>query len=289
MIPIFEDFLYPFLLSLKDGEVKSKEMQKKMIEYFNLSDADCALMTKGGNKTQLADRLNWCRQYFRRALFVDLPKRGTYKITQRGLDYLANHTSLCKNDLMAYPEFATYANASGTPFSPTPPVLTPTEAMENVYNDIVNSLSEELLSSIMDQTPTFFEHLVLKLLEAMGYGKGVVTQRTNDGGIDGYINEDKLGLDIIHFQAKRYTEGNKITRPQLQGFVGALDSAGGNKGVFITTSSFTEAALTLQSSKKIAKIDGKQLTTLMIQHNVGVETEYTYEVKRIDKDFFEDE
>lgn len=294
MIPQFEDFLYPFLLSLKDGEVTSKDMKQKMVDYFNLTKADCALMTKGGNNTQLADRLNWCRQYFRRALFISLPKRGTYMISQRGLDYLANHTSLNKADLMAYPEFAEFVNASGvqiqSPQSPqSPPVLTPTETMEEAYNAMINSISEELLSSIMDQSPTFFEHLVLKLLEAMGYGKGVVTQRSNDGGIDGYINEDKLGLDIIHFQAKRYKEDNKIGRPVMQSFVGALDGAGGSKGVFITTSSFTKEALEYKSSKKVAKIDGKQLTNLMIQHNVGVETEYTYEVKRIDKDFFEED
>ena len=126
------------------------------------------------------------------------------------------------------------------------------------------------------------------VLEKMGYGKGVVTQRTGDEGIDGIINEDKLGLDIIHIQAKRYKPDNKVGRPLIQGFVGALDGAGINKGVFITTSSFTKEAMDYKSSKKIAKIDGKQLTNLMIQYNVGVTTEYTYEVKRIDKDFFDE-
>ena len=160
--------------------------------------------------------------------------------------------------------------------------------MEKAYNAINNDLAEELLTTILEQSPTFFENLVLKLLEKMGYGKGIVTQRTSDEGIDGIINEDKLGLDIIHIQAKRYKPDNKVGRPLMQGFVGALDGAGVNKGVFITTSSFTKEALEYKSSKKIAKIDGKQLTNLMIQYNVGVTTEYIYEVKRIDKDFFED-
>ena len=202
MFPVFEDFLYPFLYALKDGEITSKEMKSKMIDHFHLTDADCALMTKGGTKTQLNDRLNWCVWYFRRSLFVEIPKRGTYKITQRGLNYLKNHSSLSRNDLNAYPEFADLSNTSASTSTmghspqatPSLPFLTPTEQMEEAFNAMNSALSENLLSSIMEQSPTFFEHLVLRLLEAMGYGKGVVTQRTNDGGIDGYISEDKLGL-----------------------------------------------------------------------------------------------
>lgn len=297
MFPVFEDFLYPFLYALKDGEITSKEMKSKMIDHFHLTDADCALMTKGGTKTQLNDRLNWCVWYFRRSLFVEIPKRGTYKITQRGVNYLKNHSSLSRNDLNAYPEFADLSNTSASTSTmvhspqatPSLPFLTPTEQMEEAFNTMNSALSENLLSSIMEQSPTFFEHLVLRLLEAMGYGKGVVTQRTNDGGIDGYISEDKLGLETIHFQAKRLNSENKVGRPAIQSFVGALDGAGGNKGVFITTSGFTKDALECKSSKKVAKIDGKQLTNLMIQHNVGVETEYVYEVKRIDKDFFDED
>ena len=294
MIPPFEDFLYPFLLALKDENLTTKEMRSKMIKHFKLTDEDCAIMTKGGNTSQLSDRIGWCRQYFRRALFIDIPQRGTYAINKRGLDYLAKHTSLNKSDLMQYPEFASYASNNDMaviPIESAPEqekVLTPTESLEKAYNAINNDLSDELLTTILEQSPTFFEKLVLKLLEKMGYGKGTVTQRTGDEGIDGIINEDKLGLDIIHIQAKRYKPDNKVGRPLMQAFVGALDGAGVNKGVFITTSSFTKEALDYKSSKKIAKIDGKQLTNLMIQYNVGVTTEYTYEVKRIDKDFFEE-
>ena len=257
MIPQFEEFLYPFLVALKNGSLTTKEMKAKMIEYFNLTAEDCATMTKGGNTNQLSDRIGWCRQYFRRALFIEIPQRGTYAITQRGMDYLASHTSLYKSDLMQYPEFAAYATSTGMDNPPssegTPELekeLTPTESLEKAFNAINNDLAEELLATILEQSPTFFENLVLKLLEKMGYGKGVVTQRTGDEGIDG--------------------------------------GAGINKGVFITTSSFTKEAMDYKSSKKIAKIDGKQLTNLMIQYNVGVTTEYTYEVKRIDKDFFEE-
>ena len=296
MIPPFEEFLYPFLSFLKDGKLTTKEMRTKMVNHFNLTADDCATMTKGGKTNQLSDRIGWCRQYFRRALFIDIPQRGTYAITQRGKDFLVSHTSLYKSDLMQYPEFAAYATSTGMDSTPcnedTPELekeLTPTESLERAYNAINNDLAEELLATILEQSPTFFEKLVLKLLEKMGYGKGVVTQRTCDEGIDGIINEDKLGLDIIHIQAKRYKPDNKVGRPLMQGFVGALDGAGVNKGVFITTSSFTKDALEYKSSKKIAKIDGRQLTNLMIHYNVGVTTEYTYEIKRIDKDFFEEE
>lgn len=292
MIPKFQEFLYPFLLALKDGNLTNKEMRLRMIEHFKLTPEDCALMTKGGNTNQLSDRIGWCVQYFRRALFLVIPQRGTYALTQRALDYLANHTSLYKKDLLQYPEFAAYVSNTGMEVVvnevPTEKELTPTESLEQAYNAINNDLQEELLATILEQSPTFFERLVLKLLEKMGYGKGIVTQRSGDEGIDGIINEDKLGLDIIHIQAKRYKPDNKVGRPLMQGFVGALDGAGVNKGVFITTSSFTKEALDYKSSKKIAKIDGKQLTQLMIQYNVGVTTEYTYEVKKIDKDFFEE-
>ena len=294
MIPPFEEFLYPFLSFLKDGSLTTKEIRAKMVEHFNLTADDCATMTKGGNTNQLSDRIGWCRQYFRRALFIDIPQRGTYSITQRGLDYLANHTTLYKTDLMEYPEFAAYATSNGIetpPAADKPEVikeLAPTESLEKAYNTINNDLADELLTTILEQSPTFFEKLVLKLLEKMGYGKGIVTQRSGDEGIDGIINEDNLGLDIIHIQAKRYKPDNKVGRPLMQAFVGALDGVGVNKGVFITTSGFTKEAMDYKSSKKIAKIDGKQLTNLMIQYNVGVTTEYTYEVKKIDKDFFEE-
>ena len=294
MVPPFEDFLFPFLSFLKNGKLTTKEMKAKIVEHFNLTAEDCSIMTKGGNTNQLSDRIGWCRQYFRRALFIYIPQRGTYAITQRGLDYLSNHSSLGKSDLMKYPEFAAYATNNGIDTTPnsndvmSSTELTPTESLEKAYNAINNDLADELLTTILEQSPTFFENLVLILLERMGYGKGVVTQRTNDEGIDGIINEDKLGLEIIHIQAKRYKPDNKVGRPLMQGFVGALDGAGVNKGVFITTSSFTKEALDYKSSKKIAKIDGRQLTNLMIQYNVGVTTEYTYEVKKIDKDFFEE-
>lgn len=302
-VPIFEDFLYPFLLQIRDKDVNTKEMKQALIEYFHLSEEDCALVTKSGSSTQVSDRINWVRQYLRRALFVDIPQRGVYRITKRGKDYLDTHTDLRKQDLMAYPEFAAYANGSVSPKSdstatPAPVVdteLTPTEMLEQAYHSIVDDLAADLLQKTLDQSPQFFEHLVVDLLVKMGYGgsfanSAKVTQYVHDDGIDGIIYEDKLGLDKIYIQAKRYKPDNTIGKPQIQQFAGALDEQKATKGVFITTSSYSKEARSYvdKLSKKIVLIDGQELARYMIEYNVGVSTKHVYEVKRIDSDYFEE-
>ena len=302
-VPIFEDFLYPFLLQIRDKDVNTKEMKQALIEHFHLSEEDCALMTKSGSSSQVSDRINWVRQYLRRALFVDIPQRGIYRITERGKDYLKNHTDLRKQDLMAYPEFAAYASGSASPKSdstttPAPAVeteLTPTEMLEQAYHSIVDDLAADLLQKTLDQSPQFFEHLVVDLLVKMGYGgsfanSAKVTQYVHDDGIDGIIYEDKLGLDKIYIQAKRYKPDNTIGKPQIQQFAGALNEQKATKGVFITTSSYSKEASSYvdKLSKKIVLIDGQELARYMIEYKVGVSTKHVYEVKRIDSDYFEE-
>ena len=256
-IPKFEDFLYPFLFRLKDmNNVSIKEMRKYIIEHFHLTDEDCKLRTKSGSANQLDDRLGWSRQWLRRALFIEIPQRGVYKITKRGVEYLQNHTDLRQTDLMKYPEFAEYATtSSGTEKKQTAKVIeeledskqTPTEQLENAYQTIVKDLAADLLKKVLEQSAQFFEHLVLDLLLKMGYGgslsdAGLVTKYSHDDGIDGIIKEDKLGLDKIYIQAKRYNTANTIVKPQIQQFVGALDEQKASKGVFITTSSYSSEA-----------------------------------------------
>lgn len=301
-VPIFEDFLYPFLLQIRDKDVNTKEMKHALIDHFNLSEEDCALMTKSGSSSQVSDRINWVRQYLRRALFVDIPQRGVYRITERGKDYLKNHTDLRKQDLMAYPEFAAYAGGSATTkadTTTTTPVveteLTPTEMLEQAYHSIVDDLAADLLQKTLDQSPQFFEHLVVDLLVKMGYGgsfanSAKVTQYVHDDGIDGIIYEDKLGLDKIYIQAKHYKPDNTIGKPQIQQFAGALDEQKATKGVFITTSSYSKEARSYvdKLSKKLVLIDGQELARYMIEYNVGVSTKHVYEVKRIDSDYFEE-
>ena len=284
--------------------MKTSEMRQYMIDHFNLSDEDCSMRTKSGNTTQVSDRLNWTRQYLRRALMIELPERGVYRITQRGKDYLATHASLRKLDLMEYPEFAAYANGTEISHSnndsmpsiePVREDLTPTEQLELAYHSIVDDLATDLLQKTLEQTPHFFEHLVVDLLVKMGYGGSFansahVTQYVHDDGIDGIIYEDKLGLDKIYIQAKRYKLENTVGKPQIQQFSGALDEQKATKGVFITTSSYSKEARQYveKLNKKIVLIDGQELARYMIEYNVGVSTKQVYEVKRIDSDYFEE-
>lgn len=302
MVPLFEEFLYPFLKALKDGDVTSKEMKEYIIKHFSLSEADCALMTKNGTSTQVTDRINWTRQYLRRALFIDIPKRGVYRITQRGKEYLESHTTLHKADLVQYPEFAAYAiggvintshSSTTTTSVPSTSSMTPTDQLEDAYQTINKDLAADLLQKVMDQTPKFFEQLVVDLLVKMGYGgsfadSAKVTQLSNDEGIDGIIYEDKLGLDKIYIQAKRWS--NQVGRPVIQQFAGALVGQNATKGVFITTSTYSKEARQYVCGlhQKIVLIDGQELANFMIEYNVGVSTKKTYEVKRIDTDYFEE-
>ena len=271
-----------------------------MINHFNLSEDDCDLRTRSGNITQLNDRINWARQYLRRAKFIELPSRGVYRISTRGRDYLASHADLRKKDLLAYPEFASYANgASDVVSGPVPPLATyppepettPTEQLEIAYSSINKDLASELLQKILEQTPKFFEHLVLDLLRAMGYGtSSQVTPFVRDDGIDGIIFEDKLGLGRIYVQAKRYEIGNNVGKPAVQQFSGALDEQHSTKGIFITTSDYSKEAKSYVKTlpKSIVLVNGEDLAKFMIEYNVGVSLKKAYEVKRIDTDYFEE-
>ena len=303
-VPKFEEFLYPFLVQIKDRDLSSKEMRDALIAHFGLTEADCALKTKSGTNTQVNDRINWVRQYLRRALFVDLPQKGVYHITERGKEYLQKHKTLSKKDLMAYPEFSKYATGATstgatTPISTStidePQELTPTDLLEQAFENINRDLAEDLLQKVMDQTPRFFETLVVDLLKKMGYGGSFdgstkVTPYVHDDGIDGIIYEDKLGLDKIYIQAKKYKADNTVGKPQIQQFAGALDEQKATKGVFITTSDYSKEARSYveKLSKKIVLINGQELTRFMIEFNVGVSTKKTYDVKKIDSDYFEE-
>lgn len=299
MVPTFEKFLYPFLVTLKNKDVNKKQMVEEMRNFFNLSDEDMNVRTKSGAITQVVDRVGWTLQYLRRALFVDIID-GKYHITQRGLDFLKNHDNLSINDLINYKEFAEYTNRkkpkqvhSNKKCEAIVSEQTPTEQLEQAFDNIERDLIEDVLEKVKHQSPAFFEHLVVDLLVKMGYGgsfenSAQVTQYTNDNGIDGIIYEDKLGLDKIYVQAKRWE--NQVSRPKIQEFAGALVGQNANKGVFITTSTYSkEARQYVQGiQQKIVLIDGRELAAYMIEYNVGVNTKKVYEVKRIDNDYFEE-
>lgn len=298
MIPAFEKFLYPFLLFMKDGDITLKDMRLKLAKHFNLTDEDLQLRTKGGATTQFNDRINWSRQYFHRAKFLEIPHNGVYRITQRGRDYIDKHSDLTINDLLEYPEYAEYNTSKKNKVRKTadsilPSNLTPTEQLEQAFESIENDLAADILSKVMEQSPSFFEHLVVDLLVKMGYGgsfaeSAEVTQLSNDEGIDGIIYEDKLGLDTIYIQAKRWTK--QVGRPEIQQFAGALSGKNATKGVFITTSTYSKDARKFVNGlhQKIVLLDGQEVAKFMIEYNVGVSTKKTYELKRIDTDYFED-
>lgn len=300
-VPKFQDFLYPFLRLLKDRDMTKADITSALISHFSLTEEDCAIRTRSGSLTQLSDRIGWCVQWLRRAEFIEIVTRATYRITSVGLKYLSTHSNLRQSDLMKYPAFAAYASPKNisthttSPTSDNPHIseLTPTEQLEQAHETISNDLAADLLSKVMEQTPTFFEHLVVDLLVKMGYGgsnsdAARVTQLTNDEGIDGIIYEDKLGLDKIYLQAKRWT--NPVGRPVIQQFAGALVGQNASKGVFITTSSYSKEARNYVAGlhQKIVLIDGSELAKYMIEYNVGVSVKKVYEVKRIDNDYFEE-
>lgn len=302
MLPKFEDFLYPFLLSLKDGPREISEVKQSLKKYLHISEDDCKTFTKNGKITQFSDRIGWSRQYFRRALFIEIPKRGQYELTDRGKEYLNKHSSLKIVDLLKYSEFEEFANRSlGTnkeekrsKKTMVTADITPTEAMDNAFEEIEASISGELKSNIMKMSPSFFEKLVVDLLVAMGYGgdfenAATVTQQSRDGGIDGVIKEDTLGLDKIYIQAKRWA--TVVGVHQIRDFGSALDEVKASKGIFITTSDFSSDAKNSaqRQSKKIVLINGCDLTHYMIRYNVGVSVKKNYIIKKIDTDYFDEE
>ena len=279
-------------------------MKDALVKHFNLTEEDCSLKTKSGSAFQLNDRIGWCRQWLRRALFIEIPQRGIYSITQRGKDYLQSHTDLRQENLLQYPEYAEYAhmpvtskadsNVEKKEIEEKLGEMTPTEQMDVAFKSINDDLAADLLQRVLDMSPNFFEKLVLDLLLNMGFGSrnkemAIVTPTSHDNGVDGIIPEDALGLDKIYIQAKRYTD-NPVSKPEIHKFIGALDEQKATKGVFITTSKFTSGAVETanKASKKIVLIDGKSLADYMIEYNVGVSEKKIYEVKKLDSDYFEE-
>ena len=308
MIPEFEQFIYPFLKVLEDGKVRTKkEMDNLLAAHFNLSDTDRIERTRNGSQTKLYDRVQWSGTYTRMAGLTTSPGRGQYQITEEGKKLLQTDINFISRSFLvknyqSFKEFTERHNVStsipkieqnNNIANQYQPHTSPTEVIDEAFSEIQMELIEELLNVIKKQTPQFFERLVVELLVKMGYGGNLeesasVTQYARDEGIDGIIKEDKLGLDKIYVQAKLWDK-TTIGRPEINKFVGALVGHGANKGVFITTASFTNDALNFKpmGSVKIVLIDGIQLCKYMIEHNLGVSTRQTYEIKKIDTDYFE--
>jgi restriction system protein len=305
-IPDYQTLMLPVLRAVNDGqEHRFRNVVEKLADEYQLTDEERNTLIPSGGPL-FANRVGWARTYLKQAGMVESKKRGYFNVTARGQALLAkNPTRIDNGTLSQYPEFATFRQKKGTeaqtaatsnssPASDVPEIdgSTPEESFAQAYQRLRSNLETELLDQVKSSTPSFFERLVIDLLVAMGYGgsrqdAGSVIGRSGDGGIDGTIKEDKLGLDVIYVQAKKW-EGT-VGRPEIQKFAGALQGQRANKGVFITTSSFTREAKDFASSitSKIILVDGEQLVQLMVDHNVGVSTVSTFHVKKIDSDYFE--
>lgn len=300
-IPDYQSIMLPLLENISDGsEYKLTDLVDRLADQFKLTDEERAELLPSGQTFLFGSRVSWARTYLKKAGIIDSPKRGIITINSRGREVLRKKPKLLNVAfLRQYPEFVEFQNTkkqeTGETVVETPLTQqqTPEETLETAYLNIRKALASELLDRIVNLSPAFFEKLVVELLVRMGYGgsikdAGKAVGKSGDEGIDGTIKEDKLGLDVIYIQAKRWKPGNVVSRPEIQQFIGALAGQGAKKGIFITTSSFTREALNYvpRNETKIVLIDGEQLVQLMIDYNLGVILRQTFEVKRIDNDYF---
>ena len=300
-IPDYQQCMLPFLRLLGDGQESSlRNAEDALALTFNLTPAEQAAVLPSGQQGIFKNRIGWARTYLKKAGLIESPKRGVFRITPRGQQTLAtNPIRIDAKFLEQWPEFIEFRDASKTNVYPTPggevalATTTPEEAIEQASQGLREQLAQELVSRILSCTPTFFEQLVVELLVKMGYGgsrrdAGERIGQSGDGGIDGIIKEDRLGLDTIFIQAKRWQ--GTVGRPEIQKFVGALQGQRARKGVFITTSAYSAEAVDYASriDTKVVLIDGRQLAGLMIDFDVGVSVSASYIVKRVDSDYFEE-
>jgi len=302
-VPDYESCMLPIMKIAEDArEHLLKDSIEAIADQFKLSPDERQQLLPSGSAFVINNRIGWARTYLTKAGLLSKPKRGFFQITPRGVDFLKNHpTGITTKMLREFDEFNDFngKKPEKTEFSSRNEEVaestnTPQEAIESGFFVIKSALGIELLNLIKSISPSRFENIVVELLVKMGYGGSFkeaasVVGKSGDAGIDGIIKEDKLGLDVIYVQAKKW-EG-VVGRPEIQKFAGALMGQKARKGIFITTSGFTSDAKNYVDNidAKIILIDGTRLTELMIENNLGVSVQNTYEIKRIDSDYFEEE
>ncbi|MBN1472841.1 MAG: restriction endonuclease [Syntrophaceae bacterium] len=305
-VPDYQSVMLPLLrYAAKEGdEISTSEAVDTLAKEMGLTEDDLKEMLPSGIQLTFVNRVGWAATYMKKAGLLEATRRGFYKITDRGKDLLKKQLKAINVKLLKqYPEFLQFQQLKGTRGGD--PVVeskrnsdvsmaTPSEALESAYENLRAELIDELLNKLKKISPAFFERVVVELLVKMGYGgsradAGKAIGKSGDGGIDGIIKEDRLGLDVVYIQAKRW-DNNPVGRPDVMQFAGALQAQKANKGIFITTSRFTDDARSYvsQIGSKIVLIDGEQLTNYMIEHDVGVSTVSLYPVKKIDSDYFEE-
>lgn len=295
-VPDFQTLMLPLLRIAADKqEHVVSEVVEELAEHFRLTPDERKQLLPSGRQAAFDNRIGWAKTYLAKAGLLESTGRGRFHITERGLDVLTSPPNAINiGFLKQFPEFVEFQSPSGRVESqPRAELETPEELLEVSYQNLRLSLAQELLERVKKCSPQFFEHLVVDLLVAMGYGgsrkdAGQAVGQSGDGGIDGIIKEDKLGLDIVYIQAKRWEA--TVGRPTVQAFAGSLEGQRARKGVLITTSQFSADAKEYvnQIEKKIILIDGEQLAQLMIDYDVGVADFATYRVKKVDPDYFGD-
>lgn len=305
-VPDYQSVMLPLLqfAGEKNDETSTGEAVEVLAKEFGLTDEDLKEMLPSGIQSTFVNRVGWASTYMKKAGLLEATRRGYYRITPRGQELLKKQPKAINVKLLKqYPEFLEFQQLKGTRSGDIESssratldvtTATPSEVLETAYENLRDELADELLDRLKKSSPSFFERVVVELLVKMGYGgsradAGKAIGKTGDGGIDGIIKEDKLGLDVVYIQAKRW-ENNPVGRPDVMQFAGALQAQKANKGIFITTSRFTDDARSYvsQIGSKIVLIDGEQLTSLMIEHDVGVSTVSMYPVKKIDTDYFDE-
>ena len=299
-VPKYNETYRAILLALADGkERKIGEIVDAVATAMNVSEKDRHEMLPSKRQTRFYNNVSWARTYLKKAGLIQSPVRGWFVIAERGRQALAVDVVIDNDYLAQFESFAEFNKIrEKRPLEAgrlREENETPLEQLENAVTQMNQKLTDDLLDEIMNQSPTFFEQLVVALLTKMGYGgsifgSGEVVGQSGDEGIDGIIREDKLGFDLIYIQAKRWDPAKAIGRPEIQAFVGALAGQGATKGLFVTTARFTNEAqkyVKRQHATKVILLDGAALCGLMIEYNLGVSVETIYALKKIDMDYFE--
>lgn len=282
-IPKYFQMYHSFLKSLSDGEEHLySAVKQQVILDFQLSAKDLEEMLPSGKQTVFNNRIGWCRTYLKKAGLITSPTKAHFTITKAGRAVLSSGEPITNDTLREFPSFIQFIDGDVKKDKKALEKSdalnadeTPQETLERVYSELNHVLIDELLNRIHQKSPDFFEQLVVALMEKMGYGRGQVTQKSRDEGIDGMVYQDKLGFDVIYIQAKRYDREKTVGRPELQKFGGAIPEKNA-KGLFVTTGKFSQDARKYASDRHIILVDGQRLAELMIEHDFGVSTEYTY-------------
>jgi restriction system protein len=296
-IPDYQSIMLPLLQYVRDeNEHSLGEAIDALADKFNLADTERSLLLPSGQQAIFDNRVAWARTYLKKAGLLESTRRGYFKITQRGLQVVSQDIQrIDARFLRQFPEFVEFQSPKKEPGEEEAPAdSTPEESIENAYDHLRTALREELLRQLKSCSPSMFERIVINLLLKMGYGgsrkdAGQAIGKSGDEGIDGIIKEDRLGLDVIYVQAKRWKD--QVGRPEIQKFSGALDGKRAKKGIFMTTSTYSKEARDFVSGidKKIVLLDGQEIAGFMLDHDVGVTLVASYEIKRLDADYFVEE